>query len=107
VRHAIPLVEPREGRRFTGAVCLLINRQSYSNAVLVAAIAQDYGFATVIGEETADLASTFGAAEKFTLPGTGIEVSFPKARHPATQWRHGSARRHPRHRHPEPRRDER
>jgi hypothetical protein len=80
VSHAIPLTEPREGRRFTGAVYLLVNRHSYSNAVLVAAIAQDYKFATVLGEETADLASTYGAAEKFTLPETGVEVSFPKAR---------------------------
>ena len=59
---------------------LLINRHSYSNTVLVAAIAQDYGFGRILGEETADLASTHGALEKFTLPVTGIEVSYPKAR---------------------------
>ena len=59
---------------------VLVNRHSYSNTVLVAAIAQDYHFAKVLGEETADLASTYGALEKFTLPLTGIEVSFPKAR---------------------------
>lgn len=80
VGFPIPLVPPREGVRFTGPVYLLINRHSYSNTVLVAAIAQDYGFGKVLGEETADLASTYGALEKFTLPGTGIEVSFPKAR---------------------------
>ncbi|GHA86285.1 S41 family peptidase [Cognatilysobacter bugurensis] len=80
VSFPIPLVQPRGDARFTGSVYLLINRHSYSNAVLVAAIAQDYGFATVLGEETADLASTYGAAEKFTLPRSGIEVTFPKAR---------------------------
>ena len=80
VTFPIPLVQPRKGRRFTKPVYLLINRHSYSNTVLVAAIAQDYGFATVLGEETSDLASTYGAAEKFTLPLTGIEVTFPKAR---------------------------
>lgn len=80
VSFPIPLVQPRGGERFTRPVYLLINRHSYSNAVLVAAIAQDYGFATVLGEETADLASTYGAAETFELPHSGIEVTFPKAR---------------------------
>ena len=80
VSFPIPLVQPRSGERFTRPVYLLINRHSYSNAVLVAAIGQDYGFATVLGEETADLASTYGAAEKFKLPHSGIEVTFPKAR---------------------------
>jgi hypothetical protein len=80
VSFPIPLVSPRPGLRFTAPVYLLVNRHSYSNTVLVAAIAQDYGFGKVLGEETADLASTYGALEKFTLPKTGIEVSFPKAR---------------------------
>lgn len=80
VHFPIPLVHPRNGTRYAKPVYLLINRHSYSNTVLVAAIAQDYGFATVLGEETADFASTYGAAEKFKLPTTGFEVSFPKAR---------------------------
>ncbi|MDX1554668.1 MAG: S41 family peptidase [Xanthomonadales bacterium] len=80
VELPIPLVPPRTGERFRGQVHVLVNRHSYSNAVLVAAIVQDYGFGTVLGEETADLASTFGAMETFTLPYTGIEVGFPKAR---------------------------
>lgn len=80
IHFPIPLVHPRNGTRYAKPVYLLINRHSYSNTVLAAAIAQDYGFATVLGEETADLASTYGAAEKFKLPTTGLEVSFPKAR---------------------------
>lgn len=75
----IPETAPRVGGRFRGKVYLLINRHSYSNTVQVAALAQDYGFATIIGEETSDLATTFGAMEQFTLPRTGIEVGFPKA----------------------------
>jgi len=71
---------PRAAGRFTGKVFVLINRHSYSNTVLVAAIVQDYRFGTVLGEETSDLASTYGAMEKFTLPNTGIEVGYPKAR---------------------------
>lgn len=80
VLFPIALVAPRKDGGFKGRVYLLINRHSYSNTVLVAAIAQDYGFGTILGEETADLASTYGALEKFTLRRTGIEVSFPKAR---------------------------
>jgi C-terminal processing protease CtpA/Prc len=80
VDFQIPWVSPREGPRFTGDVYLLVNRHSYSNTVLVAATVQDFGFGTVLGEETADLASTYGALEKFTLAKTGLEVGFPKAR---------------------------
>jgi C-terminal processing protease CtpA/Prc len=76
---ALPLAEPRAGKRFGGAVFMLINRHSYSNTANVAALAQDYGFARIIGEETSDLATTYGAMEQFELPRTGIVVGFPKA----------------------------
>jgi C-terminal processing protease CtpA/Prc len=75
----MPLANPREGRRFSGKVYLLINRHSNSNTANVAAIVQDYGFGKVLGEETADLATTYGAMEQFDLPRTGITVGFPKA----------------------------
>lgn len=75
VRHVIPLVAPRAGARFEGRVHVLVNRHSYSNAVSVAAIVQDYGFGRVLGEETADLATTLGAMEHFTLPHTGLTVA--------------------------------
>jgi hypothetical protein len=75
----IPFVQPRDGARFTGRVFILINRHSYSNTVMVAALAQDAKFATILGEETSDLATTYGAMEQFTLPRTSIEVGFPKA----------------------------
>ncbi len=76
----MPWVAPRAQGRFAGKVYLLVNRHSYSNTVSVASIGQDYGFGTVLGEETADLASTYGAMETFALPNTGIEVGYPKAR---------------------------
>jgi C-terminal processing protease CtpA/Prc len=74
-----PLTPPREGRRFTGPVYVLVNRNSFSNAVAVAATIQDYRFGTILGEETSDLATTYGAMESFTLPRTGLVVGFPKA----------------------------
>jgi hypothetical protein len=75
----LPAAEPRKGQRFGGKVFMLINRHSYSNTANVAALAQDYGFARILGEETADLATTYGAMEQFTLPRSGIVVGFPKA----------------------------
>ena len=80
VKFEIPLTAPRPGKRFEGKVHVLINRHSYSNTVMVAAIVQDFGFGRILGEETADLASTYGAMESFTLPRTGIVVGYPKAR---------------------------
>jgi len=71
---------PREGDRFRGKVYVLVNRNSYSNAVNTAAIFQDYGWGEVAGEPTADFATTFGAMESFDLPNTGFKVEFPKAK---------------------------
>lgn len=76
----IPLAYPREGRRFTGKVYVLIDRHSYSNAVAVAALVQDYKFGFVLGEATSDMATTYGAMEQFKLPNTGLSVGYPKAR---------------------------
>jgi hypothetical protein len=70
---------PRPGGRFAGKVFLLVNRNSYSNSVAVAATIQDYRLGKVVGEETSDLATTYGAMETFTLPRTGLQVGFPKA----------------------------
>jgi hypothetical protein len=75
----ISYTQPRNENRFYGDVYVLINRHSYSNAVNVAAIVQDYGFGRVVGEKTSDMATTYGAMETFKLDATGITVSFPKA----------------------------
>ncbi|MEQ8434387.1 MAG: S41 family peptidase [Oceanicaulis sp.] len=74
----IPLTQPRDGRRFEGQVLVLINRHSYSNAVTTAALIQDYSFGTLIGEPTLDMATAFGAMERFTLPNTSWTVGYPK-----------------------------
>ncbi|MEO1369221.1 MAG: S41 family peptidase, partial [Acidobacteriota bacterium] len=79
VEFEIPWSEPRQGRRFEGQIYVLINRHSFSNAVTVAALIQDFAFGTVIGEPTSDLATTYGAMEHFTLPHTGLRVGYPKA----------------------------
>ena len=79
VSFEIDYVHPRDGRRFEGRVYALVNRQSYSNAVSVGAIIQDYGFGVVMGEATTDMATTYGAMEHFPLPRTGLVVGYPKA----------------------------
>jgi hypothetical protein len=80
VDFPIPLAQPRAGAHFEGKVFVLVDRQSYSNAVSVAALVQDYRFGTILGEETSDMATTYGAMEQFTLPHTGLSVGYPKAR---------------------------
>jgi len=65
--------------RFEGRVYVLIDRYSYSNAVSVAAIVQDYSFGLIIGEPTADVASSYGATHEFKLPNSQLSVSYPKA----------------------------
>ena len=77
--YDFPYAEPRVGERFQGEVFVLINRYSYSNAVTTAALIQDYGFGTIAGEATADMSTTYGAMEYFSLPATGIRVGYPKA----------------------------
>lgn len=80
VDFEIPLAQPRTAGRFAGKAFVLIDRHSYSNAVAVAATIQDYGFGTILGEETSDMATTYGAMEQFRLPNTGLMVGYPKAR---------------------------
>ncbi len=63
---------------FTGKVYVLINRYSYSNTTSAAAIIKDYGFGILIGEETPDLPSAFGATHLFKLPNTQLSVQYPK-----------------------------
>ena len=73
----LPEVSPRS-ERFEGRVFLLVNRHSYSNAASLAGMMQDYGFAKIIGEETADLPTSYASSAQFTLPNSGIAVTYPK-----------------------------
>jgi len=73
----LPKAMPRE-KRFEGEVFVLVSRHSYSNAASVAGMVQDYGFATIIGEETADLPTSYASSAQFTLPRSGIVVTYPK-----------------------------
>ncbi len=77
----IPIHPPKaDSLKFQGNVYALINRYSYSQATLTAAMIQDYGFGTLIGETTADVPTNYGSIHQFDLPNTKIAVSYPKAR---------------------------
>ncbi|MCE9573277.1 MAG: S41 family peptidase [Deltaproteobacteria bacterium] len=79
IAFEVPPSQPRPAPRFTGKVYVLINRHTYSNAVAVAATIQDAHLGVIFGEETSDLATTYGAMETFTLDHSGLVVGFPKA----------------------------
>jgi hypothetical protein len=75
-----PKTQPHaDSLKFSGNVYVIINRYSYSNAAAVAAIVQDSKFGKIIGEETAELVSSYGATHKFKLPNTHWSVTYPKA----------------------------
>ena len=75
----IPMVNPETSGTYEGTVWVLINRHSYSNATTTAAIIKDYGFGNIIGQETADLPTTYASILTFTLPETNFVVTYPKS----------------------------
>lgn len=71
--------EPQpEEKRFSGEVYVLANRQSHSQSAVASAQIQDWGFGTVVGEETGDFPSLYASIFRFALPKTGITVSVSK-----------------------------
>ena len=69
--------QPAE-KRFTGKVFVLVNRQSHSQSTVTASQIQDYGFGTIVGEETGEFPTLYASVFKFQLPETGIEVQVSK-----------------------------
>lgn len=66
--------------RFKGKIYVLINSGSFSASVLFSAVMKDYGFATLIGEETGQSANPFGGSYMFNLPNTHLRASVPTGR---------------------------
>lgn len=76
-----PMLSQGDEKRYKGEVYVLINRQSHSQAAVTAAQIQDYGWATLIGEETGEYADHLYASQLgFTLPQTQIEVKVSKGK---------------------------
>ena len=61
-------------------VYVLVNRQSHSQATVTAAQIQDYGFATIVGEETGEYPSLYASIFQFKLPNTQIPVNVSKGK---------------------------
>lgn len=79
--YAFEPYEPKpEEQRFTGTVYALINRQSHSQAAVTASQLQDYGWATLVGEETGDYPSLYASVFYVKLPQTGIVVQLSKGK---------------------------
>lgn len=67
-----------ETKRFSGDIYVLINRQSHSQSSVTAAQIQDYGWGTLVGEETAEFPTLFASQFHYTLPETGLTVKIAK-----------------------------
>lgn len=67
-----------EKKRYKGNVYVLINRHSHSQAAVTAAQIQDYGWATIVGEETGDYPSLYASQFQYSLPITNIVVKISK-----------------------------
>ena len=79
--YSFELYQPQpKSRRFKGKVYVLINRQSHSQSAVTAAQIQDHGWATVVGEETAEYASLLASQFSYTLPETDIVVKISKGK---------------------------
>jgi len=68
------------GPFFTGNVCVLIGRQTFSSAADLADGIKTYRLATLIGEETGGRPNGFGEAYVFRLPKSQLAVSVSSAR---------------------------
>ncbi len=76
---AFPKYQPQpKHKQFKGKVYVLVNRQSHSQAAVMAAQVQDYNFGVVVGEETGDYPTLYASIFPAKLPNTGITVNISK-----------------------------
>ena len=67
-------------KRYKGEVYVLVNRQSYSQSTVTAAQIQDYGFGTIVGEETGEYPNLYASIYNYQLPKTGVSVDVSKGK---------------------------
>ncbi|GLC26509.1 hypothetical protein rosag_30220 [Roseisolibacter agri] len=73
-------VRPRLEPRFDGPVCVLIGPGTFSSAMMTANAIQDYRLATLIGEETGGVPTSFGEQYSFRLANSQLPASVSSAR---------------------------
>lgn len=69
-----------ESKRFIGKVYVLVNRQSYSQSTVTASQLKDYGWATIVGEETGEFPNLYASIYSYTLPKTEVTVEVSKGK---------------------------
>ncbi len=65
-------IPPEKDFHFNGQVYLLVGPGSFSAAAGFAALCQDFEAATIVGQETGGLPTSYGDSYYFTLPRTGL-----------------------------------
>jgi hypothetical protein len=68
-------VARRKALQWHGPVYALVGLGTFSSGADLAAALQDYGIATIVGEETGGLASSFGDPHRAHLPNTGLQLN--------------------------------
>jgi hypothetical protein len=66
-------------QRYAGPVAVLIGPGTFSSANILANTIQDFELATLVGRDTAEIASNYGMACPLTLTNAGIEMRVPSA----------------------------
>jgi hypothetical protein len=75
-----PIQPKSKEKRFQGKVYVLVNRQSYSQSTVTASQIKDYGWATIVGEETGEFPNLYASIYSYMLPETGITVEVSKGK---------------------------
>ena len=63
---------------FAGATYLLMGRRTYSSAILLSNVMQDFGFGKVVGAAGQARTRQSGGTQRFVLPNSGLELGVPR-----------------------------
>ncbi len=67
-----------EALRFKGASYLLVGSNTYSSAILLANVMQDFGFGKLVGAAGVARVRQSGGTQNFVLPNTGLALGVPR-----------------------------
>ena len=73
-------MQPRldDPRRFTGSTYLLAGGRSYSSAILLSNVMQDFGFGKVVGAAGQARTRQSGGTQTAVLPNSGLVLGVPR-----------------------------
>jgi len=77
--RVVPAMSEHSRSLFGGKIWLLVDENVYSDAMVVAAIHKDIGFATLVGETTGGGAAPSFGSNFIALPNTGIIIRYDPA----------------------------